>query len=311
MNKVKKVSIIIPAYNEEENIPILLKETEIMISNNNLDCEIIVVDDGSTDKTYEVAEEYRRIYKSIKVVRHRHNFGKTEAILSGLHVSSGDLLVIMDADLQYSPNSIPKLIEKLEEGFDIVTGWKVGKYEKQFVSSIYNALSRRLFKIPIHDQNAIKILKREVLEDMQLRKDWHRYIVALACDKGYKVGEVKVKLFPRRYGKSKYRGIRRTIIGILDLIAVKFQISFMKKPLLLFGSFGGILLIMGFIVGGFAFYQRFVLNRGFRPLLYLVILLAIMGTLFFILGFLAETITAVQEEIRSLRKYSLWERKKR
>ncbi|MCK4353458.1 glycosyltransferase family 2 protein [candidate division WOR-3 bacterium] len=297
-----KVSIIIPAYNEEENIPILAEELQDMISKNNLDCEVILIDDGSDDRTYKAIEECRKNYKFIKTVKHRRNFGKTEAILSGLKASSGELIVLMDADLQYSSFSIPVLIKKLDEGFDIVTGWKAGKYEKRFVSSIYNTLSRWLFKIPIHDQNAIKLLRREVMEDMQLRKDWHRYIVALACDKGYKVGEIEVELRPRRYGKSKYTGHGRIIIGILDLIAVKFQVSFMKKPLLLFGTIGGILLIVGFIAGIIAIYQRFVLQQGFRPLLYLIILLVVVGILFFILGFLAETIASVRDELKILKR---------
>ncbi|MDI6840277.1 MAG: glycosyltransferase family 2 protein [bacterium] len=298
----QKVSVIIPAYNEEENIPILIKELQNMISNTKLDCEVILVDDGSEDKTYEIAKKCEANYNFMKVIRHRHNFGKTEAILSGLKAASGDLLVLMDADLQYSPSCIPELIQKLDKKYDVVTGWKRGKYGKQAVSRTYNALSRWLFKIPIHDQNSIKLLKREVLEDMTLRKDWHRYIVALACDKKYKVGEVEVEIYPRLYGKSKYGGPIRIIIGILDLIAVKFQVSFMKKPLLLFGTLGGIFLIAGFIIGVIAIYQRFVLNHGFRPLLYLIILLITIGLLLFILGFLAETIAGLHDEIKRMER---------
>ena len=300
--KVRKISVIIPAYNEEDNIPILMEELQDIISKTNLDCEVVLVDDGSDDRTYTVAKECEKDYTFMKVVQHRHNFGKTEAILSGLKEASGELLVLMDADLQYSPSCIPGLIQKLHEGYDVVTGWKKGKYNKQGVSRVYNGLSRWLFRIPIHDQNAIKLLKRVVLEDMQLRKDWHRYIVALACNKRYKVGEIEVELRPRRYGKSKYSGFGRVVIGILDLIAVKFQVSFMRKPLLLFGTAGGIFLVAGFIIGVIALYQRFVLNHGFRPLLYLIILLVIVGVLFFILGFLAESIAGIHDELKELRK---------
>jgi glycosyltransferase involved in cell wall biosynthesis len=279
------VSIIIPAYDEEESIPDLVTSLDSLISGSSLSYEAIIVDDGSHDKTYEVARKYADSHSFLKVVKHQRNFGKTRAVLSGLHVSSGRLLVIMDADLQYVPSCIPNLVNKSEEGFDVVTGWKKGKYQKKFVSSVYNWLSRRLFNIPIHDQNGIKLLKREVLEDMQLRKDWHRYIVALACDKGYRVGEVPVDLYPRKYGRSKYGGSGRVIIGVLDMIAVKFQISLMRKPLLLFGSLGGLSLIAGLAVGLFALYQRFALQRGFRPFLYLVILLVVVGILLIVLGF--------------------------
>ncbi len=300
-----KISVIIPAYNEDESIPVLLDEFQGLISTTGLDCEVILVDDGSEDRTYEVAKEYEKKYRFMKVIRHRCNFGKTEAILSGLKNSTGEFVALMDADLQYSPESIPKLVNKMEQGFDIVTGWKKGKYQKRFVSSVYNRISRWLFKIPIHDQNAIKLVKREVLEDMSLRKDWHRYIVALACDKGYKIGEVEVELRPRRYGKSKYGGQGRILIGILDLVAVKFQVSFMHKPMLLFGSSGSVFFILGIIIGIIALYLRFVREQGFRPLLYLVILLIIIGVLLFMLGFLAEILSGILERIKRLEKEKL------
>lgn len=295
-----KISVIVPAYNEEESIPVLLDEFQDMISKTGLDCEVILVDDGSEDRTYDIAKECEKKYNFMRVVRHRSNFGKTEAILSGLKNSTGEFVALMDADLQYSPECIPRLLNKMEQGFDIVTGWKKGKYQKRFVSSVYNRLSRWLFRIPIHDQNAIKLVKREILEDMNLRKDWHRYIVALACDKGYKIAEVEVELHPRRYGKSKYGGQGRILIGILDLIAVKFQVSFMHKPMLLFGSIGAVLLLASLIVGIIALWMRFGLGRGFRPLIFLVVFLGLGGLMLFILGFLAESIAGIHDEIRRL-----------
>jgi len=299
---VKEISVIIPAYNEEKNIPVLIQKFKEFLEKNPLNLEVIIVDDGSTDKTYEIAKNLEKEVNFLKVIKHRANMGKTEAILTGFEKAEGKYIVIMDADLQYLPESITKLYSKIKEGFDIVTGWKRGKYEKKFVSSVYNWLSRKLFNLPIHDQNAIKILKREILENIFLRKDWHRYIVALACEQGYKAGEVEVELHPRLYGESKYRGFKRVIIGLLDLIAVKFQTSFMKKPMLLFGSFGGALTLAGILVAIYAFYMRFVKGIGYRPLLYLVMLLIIVGIVLFVMGFLAEAISGLAERVDRLER---------
>ncbi|MCD5383185.1 glycosyltransferase family 2 protein [candidate division WOR-3 bacterium] len=300
MNKL--VSIIVPAYNEEENIKPLISAVDSMIKESGLECELIIVDDGSTDRTYDVATELAEGREDIKIIRDNRNQGKTHAILSGLDVASGEYIAILDADLQYSPSEIPVMVERLTGGYDIVTGWKEGRYKKQFTSSIYNWLSRILFKIPVHDQNSIKVMRKEVLENMNLRKDWHRYIVALAVERGYKVTEVRVKLYPRKYGIEKYQGRGRVVIGLLDLIAVKFQVSFMRKPMLLFGTAGGVFLSLGVLTGLIALYMRFVLERGFRPLLNLVILFVVVGILLFMMGFTAEILSAMAERIERLEK---------
>ena len=272
MNETRRVSIIVPAYNEEENIPLLVEKTAEMIRESGLDCELVIVDDGSTDSTYERIASSEKRHNFVRSVRHRSNFGKTKALLSGLEGSSGEILVLLDADLQYRPKDVPRLVSEIDRGYDVVSGWKSGKYQKQFVSSIYNRLSRFLFDIPVHDQNSVKAFKREILEELPLRKDWHRYLIALARDRGYKISEVRVELHPRKFGTPKYTGSWRIVIGMLDMIAVKFQLSFMRKPMLLFGTVGGIFLAAGVIVGLIALYLRFGLGRGFRPMLYLVIL---------------------------------------
>lgn len=299
---VQKVSIIIPAYNEEDNIEPLLKKINELVLNSKIKFEAILVDDGSTDKTYKIASDFRKKYKFLKVFKHRLNLGKTEAIITGFKNSTGDSICILDADLQYDPLEIPLLINKLNEGYDIVTGWKKGKYEKKFVSVVYNFLSRLLFHIHIHDQNSIKLLRKEVLEEINLRKDWHRYIVSLAVEKGFKDAEVKVTLYPRYSGKPKYSGKGRILIGFLDLLSVKFQISFMKKPLLLFGSAGLISIILGIFVGIYDIILRFFFHRGWRPLLYLTMLLIISGLLLFALGFLSEIISRIEERIERIEK---------
>ena len=295
------VSVIIPAYNEMENLS-ALKENLLMLRERDKEraYEFIIVDDGSDDGTYEEANKIFGDVKDVKIVRHRANFGKTEAIITGFEHSNGKYIAILDADLQYDAMEIPILLNKLEEGYDIVSGWKMGKYEKKFVSSVYNYLSRLLFRIPVHDQNAMKVMRREVLEAIPLRKDWHRYIVTLAVSMGFKASEEKVTLRPRYKGKSKYSGKGRIMIGLFDLIAVKFQVSFMRKPMLFFGFTGGLSLLLGILVGIYAIVLRVGFHHGYRPLLYLVMLLILVGFLLFLFGFLAEAVASVHDELRRL-----------
>ncbi len=297
-----ELSIIVPAYNEVENVPELLEKAAQVISEQNGDWELVLVDDGSTDGTYEVASNLVPNYPFLRLAKNKTNMGKTEAILTGLSASKGKYVAILDADLQYMPEDIPKLMEKLHEGYDLVTGWKVGRYSKQFVSSVYNQLSRVLFKVPVHDQNSVKVMRRSILEELHLRKDWHRYIVALAVDRGYSAAEVKVRLYPRKRGMQKYAGKGRVLVGLLDLIAVKSQLTLMKKPLLLFGTLGFISLLAGALVGIYALYLRFFEGVGFRPLLYLVILLTLAGLSLFTVGFLAEGLATLSDKLDRLEK---------
>ena len=288
-----KVSVIVPAYNEAENIPFLVEEFD-RFSKEHKDYEVIVVDDGSNDGTFDIANNYKRPY--LKVIQHKRNLGKTQAIISGATHAQGSIIVVFDADLQYDPQDIPKLIELIDQGADITTGWKQGKYEKKFVSNIYNCWARQLFKLEIHDMNAIKAFKKEVLKVIPLRKDWHRYIVPLAKDAGFKIAEAKVNLRPRKYGQPKYQQKFRILIGFFDLLAVKFQLTFMQKPLLYFGTIGLGSVACGIIAGIISIILR-LFGHGFRPLLYLVILLIISGILFFSLALICESIRAILDRL--------------
>ncbi len=294
---MKDLSIIVPAYNEEENITIAVQEIQAALDGAPFSFEIIFVDDGSTDGTWEEMERIKKNYDNVVTAQHRGNRGKTDALLTGYRVSTGEALCLFDADLQYSPDDIQRLYQKMKSGFDIVSGWKQGKYSKQFVSNVYNFLSRKLFHLPIHDQNSIKVFKREIIEKIVLRKDWHRFLVALAVNEGYSVGELKVMLQPRRAGKTKYGGKGRIIIGIFDLISVKFQITFLRKPMLLFGITGSVFILLGFITGLIALFLRYVLFQGYRPLLYLVILFILSGLLLLAMGFIGETLASINERI--------------
>jgi len=304
-----KVSVVVPAYNEADNIPVLMQEFSKMFSDSRLNGEVILVDDGSTDGTFLKAKECQGKYNFLRVAVHKRNLGLTDALMTGFSKARGRIFVFWPADLQYLPEEIPKLVGKIDAGYDVICGWKQGRYGiKRLVSFVYNSLSRIFFRVGVHDLNSVKAFRREIVSDVPLRKDWHRYMVVMAADKGYKVGEVKVKLYPRRFGQSKF-GFWRIPIGFLDLLSVKFQLSFMKKPLLLFGFLGMILILLGILTGGVAVYLRIAKNEGFRPLLYLVILLVLSGLSFFVLGFLAEAIVSVKEEIRNLGKQILVRRR--
>ncbi len=295
-----KVSVVVPAYNEVENIAPLMEEFSKMFSESKMNGEVILVDDGSTDGTFLKAKECQEKYNFLKVEAHKRNLGLTDALMTGFSIARGKIFVFWPADLQYLPEEIPKLVERIDAGYDVVCGWKQGRYGiKRFVSFVYNFLSRILFGVGVHDLNSVKAFKREIVSEVPLRKDWHRYMVVMAADKGYKIGEAKVKVYPRRFGQTKF-GFWRIPVGFLDLLSVKFQISFMKKPLLLFGFSGLILIFLGILTGGVAIYLRIAKQEGLRPLLYLVILLTLMGISLFALGFLAEAIAGLKEKIDNL-----------
>lgn len=301
----RNFAIIIPAYNEVENIPDLVRELRATFDRYGLEGEVVLVDDGSTDGTAEAAREEAAGWDRFKVVSHRRNFGKTEALLTGAEASTGEVLVLYDADLQHLPDEIPRFLAKIDEGWDIVTGRKVGHYEKRAVSGIYNRLSRRLFDVPVTDLNSMKAFRREILDEVHLRHDWHRFFVVLAYDRGFSMTEIPIALHPRRHGESKYAGRGRIVVGFLDLVSVAFFLFFSRKPMLLFGVSGLSLAALGILIGVTTVGLRIAQLMppfGFRPLLYLVILLETLGFLLFGFGFLAELTAQQHAELEALHR---------
>ena len=282
------VTVLVPAFNEVENVPELVESLCEMFDRHGIAGQIVLVDDGSTDGTWEKASQIAASESRLVVLRHRTNFGKTEAMVTGNRVAGGEVVVLYDADMQHSPEEIPRFLGKIAQGYDIVCGRKVGNYDKRIVSAVYNFLSRLLFKVPVRDLNSMKAYRRKILDEIPMRHDWHRFFVVLACNRGYRLGEIEIELLPRRYGQSKYTGLWRAVIGLLDLLSVKFLISLGKKPMTVFGSGGVLLLGLGFITGCVALYFRFVLLQGYRPLLYLVLLFVLGGVVLFSLGFITE-----------------------
>lgn len=304
MNSVENpyVSIIIPAYNEEGNIEELCRQFVQMGEKSKFSFEVVIIDDGSNDTTPQVLNQMSKAHSFLRTASHGNNRGLTQALQTGFSMARGEIFVFYPADLQYRPENIPEMIAKIDEGNDLVTGWKQGKYSKRFVSRVYNTLSRKLFGLKVHDLNSVKAFRRNIVEDIFMRKDWHRYLVALAVEQGYRVDEVKIPLYDRYSGSSKFSGLKRIPIGILDMLAVKSQLTLLRKPLLFFGFIGGILIGFGILAGLGAIYLRFVHDIGLRPLLYLVILLMVLGALSFILGFLAEGLAAIKEELSGVRQ---------
>jgi len=307
-----RVSVIVPALDEAENMPELFAELAATFEKHALDAEVVVVDDGSSDGTREAAERAAREtgLDAVQILRHRRNRGKTEALLTAADAARGDILVLFDADLQHATEEIPRFVERIEEGYDVVAGRKIGSYGKRFTSSIYNRLARAIFHVPARDLNAMKAFRADVLDRLTLRHDWHRYLVVLAHAEGFRIGEIDIELHPRRHGTPKYSGRGRIVVGIFDLIAVWFQLVFSRKPMLFFGVTGLVLLAAGGLTGIVALVLRFGFQLGFRPLLTLVQLLVVSGLLLFVLGFLAEMVAGLREEVEELKRDRRLERRR-
>lgn len=293
-----KLSVVIPAFNEEGNIEPLFEQFEQLFKSLPYRAEMIFIDDGSTDKTPVKAKDSQSRYPWLKIYTHRANRGIAAAFETGFAKATGRIICFYPADLQYQASDIPRMVSKIDTGTDIVTGWKAGKYGglKAFRSFVYNLFSRLLFRVKVHDLNSIKAFRREVIESFVYREGWHRYVVVMAAQAGFAVDEVKVKLLPRRSGKSKIK-LLDSFWAFLDLLSVKFQLSFTKKPLLFFGTAGLASMVLGLATGAIAVYLRFVEHAGFRPLLYMVILLVVSGLLLFTIGFLAELIVGIRDDL--------------
>jgi glycosyltransferase involved in cell wall biosynthesis len=294
------VSVLVPAKDEAENLPEFIERCSQALGSAGFSFEVVVVNDGSRDGTDRVLDALERQYPFLEVVTHRRQRGIADALRSAGDVARGDVFVFYPADLQYLPEDIPGLVAPILEGrADIVTGTKQGKYEKAFVSSVYNGLCRWLFGVRVTDLNSVKAYRREVMLGVPLRPDWHRYMVVIAAADGYRLTSLPVPLYPRRAGTSKFNW-RRIPVGMFDLISVWFQLRFGRKPMLFFGVGGAVLFIIGLLAGIVALVLRFGYGIGLRPLLNLVETMVISGIVLFGFGFLGEMIAGMREETREL-----------
>ena len=297
-----ELSVVIPVYNEEENIDPLMRELEGVLSPLGKTYEIVAVDDGSKDGTFPALRKMRCMLPILKVVRLKRNFGQTAALAAGLAYADGKIVVLMDGDGQNDPADIPVLIKMLDEGNDLVAGWRYNRHDALFSrrlpSMIANCLISWATSVKLHDYGCtLKAMRKEVAKNLRLYGEMHRFIPAIAYERGAQIAEVKVNHRPRLRGQSKY-GISRTLRVILDLLTVKFLSSYSTRPAHVFGLMGVISGLTGF---AFAFYlsvEKLVYkhNIGNRPLLLLAILLIFIGFQFVTMGLLAEMLARTYHE---------------
>ena len=288
------LSVVIPLLNEEENIPLFYDELGQVLSTLEEGYEIIFIDDGSTDKSLQLLKEIQEKDSHIVVVSFRKNFGQTAAMAAGFDYAKGDIIITMDADLQNDPHDIPKLLEQVAAGNDVVTGWRYDRKDafinRRLPSIIANKIISKTTGVSIHDYGCtLKAFKKEVVKNIKLYGEMHRFIPAIASGMGIDFTEVKVNHRPRRFGTSKY-GISRTIRVILDLVTVKFLLSYATRPIQVFGFMGVVSGGIGFLIALIMTFQRQFMGIPLadRPLLFLAVLLIFIGIQFITLGLLAE-----------------------
>ncbi|HEU6452403.1 MAG TPA: glycosyltransferase [Gemmatimonadaceae bacterium] len=297
------VSVLVPAKDEAENLPLFMEQARAAFEGSPLRYEVVVVDDGSDDDTWAVLQELRERYPFLRLARHRKRRGIADALRTGYLASHGRVLVFYPADLQYKPEDIPRLVAPIIAGeSDMVTGHKQGVYEKAFVSRIYNRLSRTLFDVPVRDLNSVKAYRREVMDVLPVRPDWHRYMIVVAAASGFSVSEIPVPLYPRHAGRSKF-GISRIPVGVLDMLSVWFELRFGKKPLLLFGMLGFALLAAGVIAFAIALLRLWISGVGVRWVWMIIQTCLILGSIFFVGGLVGEMIAGQRAELRELRRH--------
>jgi len=286
-----KLSFIIPVLNEEQSLHPLY--SEILENIENCKHEIIFIDDGSSDGSFAVMQELAAKDKNVKIIKFRKNFGKAASLDAGFEAAQGDIIFTMDADLQDDPKEIINFIKKIEQGYDLVSGWKKKRKDpihKTFPSKLFNAITAKFFRLKLHDYNCgFKAYRKEVIKELDIYGEMHRYIPALADSKGFKITEIPVNHRPRKFGKSKY-GIERYIRGFLDLLTVKLVTSYTHSPLYLFGRIGTTFSVIGFLIGLYLTIMKFWFHQPLynRPLLYLSILLIMLGLQFFSIGLIGE-----------------------
>ena len=301
MSDTPIISVFIPARNEAGNIAPLFDKIARGLAALRVPGEIIFVDDGSTDATWDEANASAARYPFARLFRHRKSLGLTEAMRTGFPHCRGDVVIFLPSDLESDPEEdIPKLYTKINEGYDVVAGWRQGRRDgKVFASAIANLVAQRLFGLTTHDFNWIKAFRREVIENIHLRSDWHRYILILAAAQGYTIGEVPVNYYPRQKGKSHY-GLGRLPVSFLDVLVVWFLLTFSRKPMLFFGGIG--LGLVGVALTTFAVLAvMYLVNLGQRrPIFDFAGVLLLVGVLFFVVGFLAELIVSQNERVDAL-----------
>jgi glycosyltransferase involved in cell wall biosynthesis len=305
------ISVVVPVMNEEQNVRPLYEKLSAQLNALGQHYEIIFVDDGSTDKTFLALKALHADHAgTVRVIRFRRNFGKTPALVAGFSRCRGEVIFTMDGDLQDDPEEIPRFLEKLDEGYDLVTGWKFPRHDpitKTFPSRVFNGMVSTMTGVHLHDiNNGFKAYRRELIEDNQLKLygEFHRFVPVMAHWRGYSITEIKVRHHPRKYGVSKF-GARRFGRGLIDLINVLFLTTFLRTPLRFFGPLGFWTFFVGALIDIFVVIRSFVSHEPIhnQPLLFVGILLMIIGVNFFMTGLQSEMIR--HYAFRSDEEYSI------
>lgn len=297
----KFVTVVVPLFNEEDSLVELSVSLKKVLDSLRCQWEVIFVDDGSTDSSFQKLQEIHRVNNRFKTLKFKRNYGKSSALQEGFKAAKGDYVITMDADLQDDPEEIPALLSKINEGYDLVSGWKKIRHDpfiKKHTSKIFNAVTSMMVGLRLHDYNCgLKAYVKDVVKNVKVYGEMHRYIPALAHLSGYKVTEIPVTHYERKYGSTKY-GLSRFFNGLFDLITVLFTTKYIKRPLHLFGFIGVLSTFAGFGILLYLTVVKFVENVPIsgRPLFFVSILMAIVGVQFFSIGLIGEMITKTTVE---------------
>ena len=304
------ISVIIPLYNEDESLPELIAWIERVMKANLFSFEIVMIDDGSKDKSWEIIELESQRNNSIRGIKFRRNYGKSAALHSGFQIAQGDVVITMDADMQDSPDEIPELYNLIiKENYDMISGWKQKRYDplsKTIPTKLFNATARMFSGIKLHDFNCgLKAYKNKVVKNIEVYGEMHRYIPILAKQAGFtRIGEKVVQHRSRQYGVTKFGGLNRFVNGILDLLSITFITRFAKKPMHLFGTIGMLLFMIGFFSAAWLGIDKIIsLYKGTHailvtsnPFFYISLVSMILGTQLFMTGFVAELVSRSSSE---------------
>lgn len=311
MKTISSLSIVIPVYNEEDNLKSLHEQLVATLNSMSCTYEIILIDDGSNDASFACLQELAQQDNQVKVIQFTRNHGQTAAIAAGIAHAKGEAVVFMDADLQNDPADIPMMLAKLNEGYDVVSGWRKDRQDKWLTrtlpSKFANSLISKVTGVYLHDYGCtLKIYRREVLKGYKLYGEMHRFIPAYAAQVGARIMEVPVQHHPRRHGQSKY-GLERTFKVILDLFTVKFLSSYAQKPIYLFGSVGVVLIISSFLLVLLLLWQKLAYSYSMitSPLLHLSAMLVILGVQSIFLGLIGELLVRTYYESQDKPTYSV------
>ncbi len=308
-----ELSLVIPIYNEEENLPFLMEAINAALNPLNRSWEVIFVDDGSRDKSLEVLREFaQKDPVRVRAVSFRRNFGQTAAIAAGIDHAQGEVVILLDADMQNDPADIPMLLAKLDEGYDLVSGWRKDRKDNRLTrtlpSNLANGLISRVTGVHLHDYGCtLKAYRREALEGFRLYGEMHRFIPVFAHSVGAKITELPVRHHPRKFGVAKY-GLERTVKVVLDLFTVKFLLDFSHKPMRLFGGSGIVVMLLGMVDLLYLFIRRFFgVPASTSPLLMVGVMFIIMGFQSILMGLIAELLARTYHESQQKPTYTIRE----